>query len=759
MKHYVGKFVRIFIVTIVLICLAAGIAFGGAVLGYWGDIDDLDVDSLTLNQNSVIVYTDPSTGEEKELQRIDSTENREWTDIENIPYYLQKAFISIEDERFMDHKGYDLPRTVKATLVWVKNKALRKKGVSLGGSTITQQLIKNVTGEKDQTPVRKVREISRAVALEKEFDKTQILELYLNCIYLSHGCNGVQTAAKTYFGKDVGDLNLAECASIAGITQNPANYDPIDNPNNNAERRKTVLGKMLDLGYISQNEYDEAVDFELQLSSADDESSSRSKTTSYFADQVISEVLRDLQEQGYSKTLATNMLYSGGLKILSTYNPDVQNAVEDYYSNTKNFAGTGAQSAITILDVQTGQIVGIAGGIGEKTGSLTLNRASGSPRQPGSTIKPIAAYAPALENNLITPGSIYDDKPTSYDGWTPRNYDYTYRGDVDIRTAVRKSLNTIPVEIINQMGPRTSYDFLTEKMGITTLVESREINGKIYGDIGLSQLALGGLTDGTTTLEMAAAYSTFANGGIYYKPYSYTEVRDRDGNIILSADRGGTPAIKPSTAFLITEMLKEVVSSGTGGGAAVNGVSYTAGKTGTTSENNDRWFIGYTPYYVAAIWYGYDIPQEIRSSSNPCIPVFRSIMNSIHSKLPDRSRGIERPGDVVQIRYCTYSGMRATSSCPSDTYYFSSDNIPAYCNSGHEGYVPLDSEEDGDEEDEENGNGTTGSGSGSHSGTSGGTSGSGGSTSGSHSSTSGGTPGGASSGTSSGTSASGGLQE
>lgn len=695
MKHYVKKFIKIFLTTLAVVFVVFVIAFLGAVFGYWGGADDIDVDSLTLNRNSVIVYDDPETGEETELYKVDSTENREWVNIGEIPENLQKAIISIEDERFMEHKGYDLPRTIKATAVWIGRKITGRSGTSLGGSTITQQLIKNVTGDNDQTPTRKIKEISRAVAIEKQLDKTQILELYLNCIYLSHGCSGVQTAAKTYFDKDVSELSLVECAALAGITQNPSAYDPIDNPGNNKERRNVVLGKMLELGYISQEEYETSVNEELKIakSSSEDSKDASIKTTSYFVDQVITDVINDLQGLGYSKSLANKILYSGGVKIKAAYNPDVQEIVEKYYESEKNFPGTGVQSAITVLDVQTGQVVGIAGGIGKKPASLTLNRASGAPRQPGSTMKPIAAYLPALENKVIYPGSTFVDEKKSYNGWTPRNYDYSYRGKVDVRTALRKSLNTTPVEIIDKMGAQISYDYLTEKFGLTTLVKSREIDGKIYTDIGLSQLALGGLTDGATTMEMAAAYASFANGGYHYKPYTYIDVTDKDGNVILTSDRTGTSIMKESNAYIMTQLLKEVVESGTGVGASVSGVSYTAGKTGTTSDNKDRWFIGYTPYYVAAIWYGYDTPKEITISSNPCVSVFKNIMDSAHNTLKNRSKTLSRPGSVINVSYCTYTGMRATSSCPSTSYYCDKDSLPSYCNMKHSGGTAGESDD------------------------------------------------------------------
>ncbi len=701
MKHYVKKFIKIFLITLLIAVICFAIAFGGAVLGFWGSMGELEDEVLTMNQNSVIVYTD-AEGKEQELYKINSAENREWVDIINIPENLQKAFIAIEDERFMEHSGYDIPRTAKATFTWIIDKITGKSGASLGGSTITQQLIKNLTGEKDQTALRKITEISRAVQLEKKLDKTRILELYLNCIYLSRGCNGVQTASRLYFGKDVKDLDLTECAAIAGITQNPAAYDPIDNPQNNKARRKLVLDKMLELGWITDVEYTEAVNKDITVKKAEESKNKNNGVSSYYVDQVIFDVIRDLKAKGYSEELANRMVYSGGVKIYSAYDPAAQDVVEKYYANASNFGNSGVQSAITVIDTQTGRVAGIAGGVGKKEGTLTLNRASQSPRQPGSTIKPIAAYAPGIELNKITPYSAFEDKEKSYNGWVPKNYDRSYRGTVDVRRALRTSLNTTPVEIVDRIGPQESFNFLRDKFGLTTLVDKRETKDGIVTDIGLSQLGMGGLTDGATTIEMAAAYAAFANGGIYHKPYTYTEVKNQSGEIILSSDREGKKIMDPSTAFIMTELLKEVVSSGTGAGAAISNAGYTAGKTGTTDEDNDRWFIGYTPYYAAAVWYGYDTPKKIYASGNPCIPVFRSIMTSIHQGLKDTSKTNRKPEDVVNISYCLYTGLRAGSGCPATSYYCGTEHIPGYCNGKHSGLsIPSSSDGKEDEEEEE----------------------------------------------------------
>ena len=686
MWHSVRKFLLIFLITAIIAACVACALFVGAVFGLWGNTEDIDIEALTLQSNTDIVYLDPDTGEEKHLLTLSAEENRVWVDLDATPKNMQNALVAIEDERFYTHNGVDLPRTIRATLTYLANKITGKSGAAtLGGSTITQQLIKNITGEDDQTPARKIVEISRAISLEKQLSKEQILELYMNCIYLSQGCNGVQTAANLYFEKDISALNLAECASIAGITQNPGLYDPFVNPDKNKERQELVLAKMLELNYITQAEYDEAIHYELQFADPSRQKLENESITSYYVDQVVRDVLRDLQAKGYSESLANKMLYSGGLKITAAYDPEIQQIVEDYYKDADNFADSEAQSAIVVMDPSTGQVVGIAGGIGEKTGRFTLNRATQSPRQPGSAIKPLSVYAPALDQGIINTGSTFEDERKSYDGWTPRNYDYRYRGLVSLNYAIQQSLNTVPVEILSKMGVRTSFDFLTQKLGITTLVEGENINGDVYTDLGYSQLALGGLTHGTTVLEIAAAYCTFANNGVYNKPYTYTKVEDSDGNEILVSRNAESSweAMKPSTAYLMTQLLTEVVTSGTGRGAGLSGGIQTAGKTGTTTDENDRWFVGYTANYVAAVWYGYDTPKPITASGNPCIPPFRSIMNDIHDTL-DEYKEFSRPTGLVYASYCSESGLKPTSSCPVAHGYFTEGATPStYCNLRH----------------------------------------------------------------------------
>lgn len=645
MGKYVGKFILIFLITIIIGGAVAGGAVLTAVMGMWGNTDGIDLDSLTMDSNSNIVYLDPNTGEEKNLLTLSSDENRIWVDLDATPKNLQNAFIAIEDERFPIHNGVDIKRTLKATLTYFLDKLTGKGGqASLGGSTITQQLIKNITGDDEQTISRKISEISKAIDLEKKLSKDQILELYLNCISLSQNCHGVQTAANLYFDKDVSQLNLAECASIASITQYPALYDPFINPDKNKEKQELVLAKMLSLGYITQEEYDEAVNYPLTFSKDTAATKKEEIITSYYVDQVVRDAISRLQEKGYSESLATKMVYSGGLKIYCAYDPEIQSIVEEYYYNTNNFPDSSAQSSIVIIDPSDGRVVAMAGGIGEKEASFTLNRAAQSPRQPGSTIKPLAVYAPALDNGTINTSTRVMDKRKSYDGWVPRNYSYTYsNSEVGLDYALQQSLNTVPVEIMSDMGIQTSFDFMTQKLGFTTLVEAEEINGEIYTDLGYAQLALGGLTHGATNIEMTAAYCIFPNQGVYNKPYTFTEIKNESGETILTGRDSDTTweAIKPETAAIMNRYLNSVVTSGTGRGAALSDGTFTAGKTGTTSENFDRWFIGYSPYYVASVWYGYDTPASIEMSSNPCIPVWKNVMDKVHSTIKKKNRSID----------------------------------------------------------------------------------------------------------------------
>ncbi len=707
MRKYVGKFILVFLITIIIGGLIAGGAVITAVMGLWGSADGIDIDTLTMDSNTDIVYLDPATGEERTLLTLSSDENRIWVDLDATPKYLQNAFVAIEDERFMTHKGVDIMRTVRATLTFFADKLTGKGGqASLGGSTITQQLIKNITGDKDQTAARKIAEISKAIDLEKKLTKEQILELYMNCIFLSENCHGVQTAANLYFDKDVSQLNLAECASIAAITQNPTYYDPFINPDHNKERQELVLAKMLSLGYITQEEYDEAVNYPLVFSKETAMNKKEEIITSYYVDQVVRDAIDRLKKKGYSETLATKMVYSGGLKIYCAYDPEIQQIVEDYYYNIDNFPDSAAQSTIVIMDPSDGRVVAMAGGIGEKENSFTLNRAAQSPRQPGSTIKPLSVYAPALDYGTINTGTRVMDKRESYDGWIPRNYSYTYsNSEVGLDYAIQQSLNTVPVKIMSEMGIQTSYDFMVHQLGVTTLVEAENINGDIYTDLGYAQLALGGLTHGMTNVELTAAYCIFPNKGVYNRPYTFTEIKNIDGETILTGKEADSSwqAIKPETAAIMNRYLNSAVTSGTGRGAALADGTFTAGKTGTTSENFDRWFVGYSPYYVAAVWYGYDTPQSITMSSNPCIPVWKNIMDRAHSTIKNKDRNID-------VNYSVSVSSRASSDSSSGSSRRSSGSSGSRSSSSYD--------DDDDDDDYSSGSGSSSSRSNSSSGSS-----------------------------------------
>jgi len=688
-KHISKIFFTYFrnIMLVFLICMGGFV--GGTIFSIIADAESLDVKNITMDFTSIIYAVDPETGETVEIETLYDDENRIWVDYENIPDDLKNAFIAIEDERFYKHHGFDIKRIIGAAF-----NVFTTGDSSYGGSTITQQLVKNVTGDKDPTLTRKLQEIYRAFRMEMALSKEEILELYLNTIYLSNQCNGVQSAANLYFGKDASEMTLAECASIAGITQFPTLYDPIANPQNNKDKQEVVLGKMLELEYITQEEYDEAVAQDLNVLGYRSETETTS-THSYFVDALIDDIIEDLQaEKGYSKQIALKMLYSGGLKIYATVNPDIQEKMEDVYEDKNSFpvyAGeVQPESAMVVMDPYKGHIVGIVGGRGEKQANRTLNRATQSMRQPGSAIKPLGVYAPAIEYGQITASSYISDTPITIDGWSPRNSDGTFRGMVNIRTAVARSLNIPAVRVLDKLGVDNSFKFMTENLGFTTLVDTQKReNGDIYTDKNLSSLALGGLTDGVTVTEMCAAYCTFVNKGIYTEPTTYTTVCDYEGNVILDHDPAKTRiAMSEQTAFIMTELLQGVVNGGTGSGARLSNMP-AAGKTGTTSSDQDRWFVGYTPYYVGAVWVGYDVPNINGGVyGNPAVSVWQNVMEDVHADFEYKEFDeVLSMAGLTGVNMCSLSGKRATGNCYIDvrgsmvyTDYFKEEQMPTeYC--------------------------------------------------------------------------------
>ena len=705
-RKFIEYFFNIIITVLLIVIVTGGIVATTFAIFIRDNIDasfNLSEYVSTLNQTSTIYYTDykdldRTVGVEKELGEIKSRINRTWATIDAsesgdealiIPEHVLNAFVAVEDKRFFNHSGVDWLRTGSAVLSFATTFKM-----SYGGSTITQQLIKNLTGEDDATIQRKLQEILRALYLERSLEeyysdfedpkyeaKKHIIETYMNTIFLSQSAYGVQAASQTYFSKDVSELTLVEAAALAAIPQNPYKWNPASHPENNKERRNTVLRRMYDQEMITEEEYRDAINTNLEINLNTQESS----MNSYFVDYMISCVAKDLAaEYGYTVTIAEQLINGGGLQIYATLDPEIQTIIEEEYCNDKNFPNVGdgiiPQSAMVVIDPYTGYLLGMVGGRGEKEGSV-LNRAASSKRQPGSTIKPIAAYAPAIDAKLITWGTVIDDTPVEFNGNTPwpNNANMKFRGLTTVKYALQQSLNTIAVKVVEMLKPEESFRFLTEELGITTLVESKEsANGTIFSDIGLSPLALGGLTYGAHLVELTAAYSMFPNDGIFSKCTTYTKVVDKDGNVILSNEiPEQSEVISSQTATIMNVLLQNVVTNGTGTAVTLDTKIQVAGKTGTTSDKKDLWFVGYTPYLLAGTWYGYDTPKRINSTGNPALVVWDKVMNRIHDELilPEIKSGkeikksfksIKETGGIVTAQYCIDSGMLPTTACYND---------------------------------------------------------------------------------------------
>ena len=668
----------------------------------WGDmksvdeevagIDYLDLDNyLSQQAKTTIIYAYDEDGKLVEDTRLHGSENRLIAPLDEISPYVQKAVIALEDRRFKEHQGVDWKGTVRSIVADVSG------GDMQGGSTLTQQLIKNLTGENKRTLIRKYREIKNALALERHFSKDEIMEAYLNTIYLDQGCYGIKTGAEYYFGKEPSDLTVMESAILASITQAPRRNNPILNFDNNHKRAMDCVYNMWAWGMISEEEYNDAINQKVEFvgkksaegAEQDEEAMEVSSTTSeyqsWYTDYIINTVISDLSSTyGYTESEAWRKVYYGGLSITSAVDARIQRIMDEVYVNRETFPdeedteeNPAIQSAMVIMDYE-GRIMGIAGALGEKIGNRVLSYATGDPRNPGSSIKPLSCYAPAIEGNYFVWSSYLPNYGiTLGNGSTwPTNYGGVTGSISDIRNlaqAIAPSLNTVPARMVQAMGTSYCYSFLRDRFHISTLIES---------DNDYAPLAIGDMGHGITPLDMCAAYVTFGSGGLYYTPYCYYEVKDADGNVILKPDKVGQQVLSPGTADVMNHLLQCPVtySNGTANGYGVDGFT-TFAKTGTSSSNYDKWIVGGTPYYVCATWVGFKVRKEIKTyiyGQYPAAAVFKRVMNRVHDGLDDKD--FEYSTDAVRRSYCTRSGLLASSSCWStSTGWYKIDNLPGTC--------------------------------------------------------------------------------
>lgn len=746
------NFFRIFVLAILLLG-AVGISVGlGMASGILEGTPDVEAISIAPSGVSTTIY-DVDGNEIEKL--VASGSNRIPVSIDQVPDCLQKAFIGIEDERFYKHNGIDVKGILRSGVEFVL------AGKKQGASTITQQLLKNnvFTSWTSESSLadkfkRKLQEQYLAIQLEKKVSKDWILENYLNTINLGQNTLGVQSASRRYFNKNVSDLSLSECAVIAAITQNPSRFNPITNPDKNAERREKVLRNMKDHGFISQKEFEDAMADDVYNRIQVVNTAVEESITSYFVDELTDQIIQDFIDlKGYTETQAYKALYNGGLTIYSTQDPAIQAICDEEVNNQENYPaapkysfsyrltiekkdGTFAnfseqtmlsyyqssnsdyslnfasveeaqaaidkyksevmepgdriveagetvtftlqpEAALTVMNQETGEVAAIVGGRGDKTASKTLNRATDTTRQPGSTFKVLAAYAPALDSGGLTLASVQDDAPYSYENGTSlRNYDNSFRGFTTLREAITHSINIVTVKTLTEIGTDLGFSYLHD-FGFTTMVD----------DDNNQALALGGITKGVTNLELTAAYATIANSGTYIKPRFYTKILDHDGNVLIDNTPQTHGVLKDSTAWLLTNAMQDVVSKGTG--TAVNfGEMAIAGKTGTTTKNRDALFAGFTPYYTCVVWGGYDdnTPQASGTTSYPK-SIWRAVMSRIHANL--EYKDFIMPENITTATICRKSGrLVAAGHCDSDprgsmvkTEYFAEGSVPTeYCN-------------------------------------------------------------------------------
>ena len=679
---------RILLLIIVMVAVVGTGILVGMLYGGWGDDFEITKEELVIGSSNTIVLDKDGN----KLAELSGDENRKIIKLDQMPQNLKNAYVAIEDERFYKHNGVDFKRTAAAVAQYV----IHAGKSSFGGSTITQQLVKNITKDDERSGkegvIRKVKEWAKAYQIERMLSKDQILELYLNIIFVGGSNNlGVEVGAEYYFNKSASDLDLAECAFLAGINNSPNSYNPYgekDNSEKIKNRTKTVLNKMLQLGMVEQSEYDEAVkkvDDGLNFQKAENMGS----IYSYHTDAAIAQVIEDVaKEKGISKSLASTYVYSSGLTIYSTQDSNVQSKMDEvmvqnssqYTRKSSNVDGETSQSAMVIIDNETGYVVGLEGGLGEKKESRGLNRATQSPRQTGSSIKPLTSLVPGINEGTISAATIYDDNATDFGikGWNPKDYN-AFKGLISVRSAITTSQNIPFIKIVDELTPAKSIEYL-EKMGVTSIDKDKD---------GLASVSIGGFTRGITPLEMAGAYATIANKGTYRKPLFYTKVTDPDGNTVLEAKQDSEEVMSEQAAYVVKDLMKSVVQNGTATYCKISGIDVAA-KTGTTNDNYDKWLCGLSNYYTAVTWYGFDQNEEVKGSTNVAGKIWSAVMSKVHSGKD--SSTFEQPSGIVTETICKASGKKATSKC-SDTYQeiFVEGKVPDECD-GHSNSVQICSE-------------------------------------------------------------------
>ncbi len=597
-------------------------------------------------------------GEREELSDVSvAAENGGYAAYPEMPKELIQAFLSIEDKRFWEHHGVDFRRSAAA----VVNYVFGRSG-SFGGSTVTQQLVKNLTGDNEVSPRRKIQEMLYAWDLERKLDKTEILELYLNVIHFSDRCDGISAAATHYYSKEVGELTLTECASLAAIVNSPSYYNPIRSPEHNLARRNLILSQMAEQGYLSAEDAAFATTQPLELRVQ--EENPEEQIHSWYLDMVLEDVTQDLMgKYGLSRAAASRLLYAGGLHIEMSMDPELQEMAEQTYRTAVrmpvNRKGESAQSAMILVDPATGDILAVVGAVGEKRGNRVQNFATQTKRPPGSTIKPLSVYAPALESGQINWASVFDDVPVTFfqdnsAPW-PRNATGIYRGLTDVSYAVAHSTNTVAVRVLQKLGAEVSYRFLKEKFHLTALTES---------DRNPAPLALGQLTDGVTLRELTCAYTAFADEGVFHAGRSYYRVTDRNGKILLSRPDGGEVVLSAANASIMTKLLQGVIRDGTSTEITLQKLTECAGKTGTSGEDRDRWFIGYTPELLCGVWCGYEYPEPL-TGKNLATSVWNTVMRQA-TVIRGGKTEFSTPASVLKLSYCRDSGKLPCDACNAD---------------------------------------------------------------------------------------------